>query len=231
MVKTIFLDLDDTLLDFDQAEYAAIGKTFTAFGLTPTDALRRQYAEINRTLWAEFERGNIERETLLIRRFDLLFAQLGIDLSSQEAERLYQHNLGIGHYFVEGAEQLLQRLAVKYDLYLASNGVAATQYSRIKSAGIGHYFKEIFISDTAGAHKPDPAYFAYCFSRIPNFSKAQALMVGDSLTSDILGGQRAGIRTCWFNRKNLPHRPDIQPDFEIHHLSELPGILENDGNR
>ena len=75
-------------------------------------------------------------------------------------------------------------------------------------------------------HKPEKGYFDYCFARIPDFDPALAMIVGDSLTSDILGGKNAGLRTCWFNRTGRPPRPDIVPDFEIHRLEELPDILE-----
>ena len=91
---------------------------------------------------------------------------------------------------------------------------------------ISHYFQEIFISEDTGFHKPEKGYFDYCFARIPDFDPAMAMIVGDSLTSDILGGKNAGLRTCWFNRAGRPPRPDIVPDFEIHRLEELPGILE-----
>lgn len=117
-------------------------------------------------------------------------------------------------------------LAPRFRLYLASNGVADTQYSRLESAGISHFFQEIFISGRHGFHKPEKGYFDYCFARIPDFDPAMAMIVGDSLTSDILGGRNAGLRTCWFNRAGRPPRPDIVPDFEIHRLEELPDILE-----
>ena len=225
MFRTVFLDLDDTLLDFGAAERVAIAKTFSELGIPATQALLRRYSEINQSQWEAFERGEISRETVLVRRFALLFEELGVALEPVAAEDIYRGYLGVGHYFVDGAVELLDYLAPKYDLYLASNGVAATQYSRLKSANISHYFKEIFISETTGHHKPERAYFDYCFAHIPGFEPDKALMIGDSLTSDIRGGKNAGIQTCWFNPKHLPRRPELQPDFEIHSLRELHGIL------
>lgn len=225
MFQTIFLDLDDTLLDFGAAERAAISKTFREIGMEPTPALLRRYSEINQSQWEAFERGEITRETVLTRRFELLFAELGMAQDPAATEDIYRTYLGVGHYFVPGAEELLAYLAPKYDLYLASNGVAATQYSRLESAGIGHYFKEIFISETTGHHKPEREYFDCCFARIENFDPQRALMIGDSLTSDILGGKNAGIKTCWFNPKHKPRRPDITPDYEIDTLLALRAFL------
>lgn len=228
MFRTIFLDLDDTLLDFNAAERVAICRTFSHFGVEPTDELVERYHVLNLLQWEAFERGEITRDEVLIRRFALLFQERGLALDPHAVEDIYRTYLGVGHFFVEGAEALLQYLAPRYDLYLASNGVAATQFSRLESAGIAHYFKEIFISETTGHHKPEREYFDYCFARIPNFEPERALMIGDSLTSDIRGGNNAGIHTCWFNPAGKPRRLDIQPDFEIRRLSELPALLERE---
>ena len=225
MYRTIFLDLDDTLLDFGAAERVAIAKAFRDLGLEPTPALLKRYSELNQAQWEAFERGEITRDTVLVRRFELLFAELGLSIEPQHAEDVYRGYLGVGHYFVEGAEELLSYLSPRYDLYLASNGVADTQYSRLESAGIGHYFKDIFISEVTGSHKPERAYFDYCFSRIPGFDPSKALIVGDSLTSDILGGCNAGIRTCWFNPGCKPLQGPVTPDHEIRALRELKDIL------
>lgn len=226
MIRDLFLDLDDTLLDFGEAERHGILRTLRELGIAPTEETLALYSRINQQQWERFERGEIPREQVLIERFSLLFQALGCAHDPEDAENRYRRYLGIGHWFVPGAEALLSRLAPRYRLYLASNGVADTQYSRLESAGISHYFQEIFISEDTGFHKPEKGYFDYCFARIPDFDPAMAMIVGDSLTSDILGGKNAGLRTCWFNRTGCPPRPDIVPDFEIHRLEELPDILE-----
>ncbi len=222
---TILLDLDDTLLDFGAAEKVALSKTLQELGIEPTQAKLKRYHEINISQWEAFERGELSRERVLIHRFELFFDELGLSIDAQTCEDRYRHYLGVGHFFVEGAEALLAYLAPKYKLYLASNGVAETQYSRLESAGIGHYFEEIFISETTGHHKPEREYFDYCFTRISNFDPNTTLIIGDSLSSDILGGKNAGIHTCWCNWKGLPPRSDIIPDFEIRSLSELHALL------
>lgn len=225
MFRTIFIDLDDTILDFGAAEHAAISKTFRQVGLEPTPELLARYSAINLSQWEAYERGEITRDTVLVRRFELLFRELGSSLDAQSTEDIYRGYLGVGHYFIDGAVKILEYLAPKYDLYIASNGVAATQYSRLKSANISHFFKEIFISEMTGSHKPEKAYFDFCFARIPDFDPKKALMIGDSLTSDIRGGKNAGIRTCWFNPQHKPHRPEIEPDYEVFSLEELKTIL------
>ena len=125
-----------------------------------------------------------------------------------------------------GARELLETLAPRYDLYLATNGTPVVQAGRIQSAGIAPYFKNIFISEKLGANKPSPAFFRACFAAIPDFDPAAALVVGDSLTSDIRGARNVGLRSCWYNPEDLPSRPDIVPDYTIHALEELPPLLE-----
>lgn len=224
-IKTLLLDLDDTLLDFGAAERVAVSKAFRDIGLEPTPTLLRRYSQINESQWEAFERGELSRDRVLVHRFELLFRELGVCADAQHTEDIYRGYLGIGHYFVEGAPELLEYLSPKYNLYIASNGVADTQNTRLASAGIGKYFKDIFISETTGHHKPERAYFDYCFARIPDFDPEQTMIVGDSLTSDIRGGRNAGILTCWFNPKGKPRREDIVPHFEVRSLKELQELL------
>ena len=226
MVKSIFLDLDDTILDFRRAERRAISETLRQFGIDPTPAVVDRYHELNRQQWELLEEGKLTRPQVLTRRFDLLFGELGVDRSSQEAQAAYEAQLSQGHFFMPGARELLETLAPRYDLYLATNGTPVVQAGRIQSAGIAPYFKDIFISERLGANKPSPAFFQACFAAIPNFDPAAALVVGDSLTSDIRGARNVGLRSCWYNPEDLPSRPDIVPDYTIHALEELPPLLE-----
>jgi len=226
MVKTVFFDLDDTLLDFRKAEAEALRHALPAFGIDPTPAVLDRYHEINVAQWRLLEEGKLTRDQVLLRRYELLFAELGVACSPAEVCGAYERRLAKEVWFVSGARELLEVLVSRYDLYLATNGTAAVQHSRLRLAGLERYFKGIFISEEVGADKPSAEYFRCCFAAVPAFDPSAALMVGDSLTSDIRGGRNAGIRTCWFdpNRKD-PH-PDILPDYTIHALRELPALLE-----
>ncbi len=226
MIQTVFLDLDDTLLDFHQAEAVAIRRTLRELDVEQTDGVAARYSEINAAQWRLLEDGKLTREQVLRRRFELLFAELGVERSSEAAQARYERLLGMGHWFVPGAPELLEALAPRYALYLVSNGTATVQESRLASAGIAPYFREIFISQRLGADKPQAAFFDRCFARIPDFSRDAAIIVGDSLTSDMRGGINAGIQTCWFNPRRLPRRADIPVDHEIAALSELPPLLQ-----
>lgn len=227
MIKFVFLDIDDTLLDFGKAEAAAIKKTFERIGIPSTEAVIKRYSEINDSQWALLERGELTREQVLVRRFDILFDELGVrSVPSEMAQASYEYLLGIGHYFVDGAQELLEELKDEYELYIVSNGTAFVQDRRLKSSGIAPYFKDIFISERLGADKPSKEFFDIVFSKIEGFNKSEAIIVGDRLGSDVLGGINAGIKTCWFNPKGLPANPEIPADYEIRALSELPQLLK-----
>lgn len=225
MIKNVLLDLDDTLFDFHLAEKIALSKTLLSFGIEPTDAVVSRYSEINASLWQRLERGELSREEVLVMRFELLFKELSLSCDAMATRVSYEKNLSLGHYFIDGAEELLQALFGKYRLYLASNGTAAVQIPRIESSGIEKYFDGIYISELVGFNKPDKRFFDRIFSSREDFLKEETVVVGDSLSSDILGGKNAGIKTCLFNPKGKPLSGSVLPDFEIGALSELPALL------
>lgn len=226
MIEFLFLDLDDTILDFHKAERVALSKTLRDFGIEPTDAVLDRYHLINKAHWEMLERGELTRPQVLTGRFHALFQELGRDADPEAVAEDYENGLGIGHWFLPGAQEAVISLSKKYKLYLASNGTASVQHGRLTSAGLYPYFREVFISQEVGYNKPAKEYFDACFSRIPGFCREKAMMVGDSLTSDIQGGIRAGISTCWVNPSHAPGRADICPDYEIQSLSQLEELLE-----
>lgn len=225
MLTTIFFDLDNTLLDFDRGEAHALSRALRQFGVDPTPAVLARYHAINLSQWELLEEGKLTKDQVLTRRFDLLFAELGAACDSQAVCDLYEGYLAEEHDFVPGARPLLEALFPRYGLYLATNGSAEVQRRRLADAGILPYFRNIFISEEVGFHKPSPAFFQACFDAIPGFDPAFALMVGDSLTSDIRGGRDAGLQTCWFNPHGRPCRPGFQPDHTITALDQLPALL------
>lgn len=226
MFEFLFLDLDDTILDFHKAEAIALSKTLVQFGLEPTPEVLSLYSQINKAHWEALERGELTRAQVLSGRFQVLFSQMGCTVDAEQVARTYEKNLSIGHYFLPGAEEAVDRLSKKYRLFLASNGTASVQKGRMTSANLYRFFEKVFVSQEIGYNKPSIEYFEVCFAQIPGFDKSKAIMVGDSLTSDILGGIRAGIATCWVN-PNQKSPGDIHPDYEIEALSQLEELLES----
>lgn len=226
MLKTIFLDLDDTILDFRGSEAHALSRALRQKGIEPTAAILERYHIINMRQWELLEEGKLTREQVLVSRFQILFGEMGAEHSGKEVCDLYESYLAEEHGFIPGAVELLEGLSARYNLYVASNGAAAVQRRRMADGGIERYFKGIFISEEVGADKPSTAFFERCFAVIPDFCRETALIVGDSLTSDIRGGINAGIRTCWFNPNGKAQRSDIVPDCEASALEQIPVLLE-----
>ena len=225
MIEFLFLDLDDTILDFHKAERIALSKTIRDFGVEPTEAVLNLYHGINKWHWEQLELGKLTREEVLVNRFGVLFEKLGKQVDAVSCARAYEQNLSIGHYFLPGAEEAVDRLSKKYRLFLASNGTASVQKGRMTSANLYRFFETVFVSQEIGHNKPSKAYFDACFAAIPGFDREKAMIVGDSLSSDIKGGINAGLKTVWVNPEHKSCG-DIKPDYEIETLSQLEELLE-----
>ncbi len=224
MIKYLFLDLDDTILDFQKTEEVAIQTIFSQLNVPTTRENIECYRQINLDHWHRLERGELTMEQVKFGCFQTVFSTLGITgdpiFWANEFERL----LGVGHYFLPGAEEAVHSLAKKYDLFLVSNGSSVLQRARLKSAGIDFCFTNCFVSQDMGVNKPHAEFFERTFAQIPDFDTTAAMIVGDSLTSDIQGGKNAGIATCWLNPRHKP--AVIQPDYEIEALFQLEALLE-----
>ena len=226
MIRNVLLDLDDTLLDFHRAEAEAIRHTLAEIGIPPTDETVALYSKINRSCWAKLETGEYTRDEVLHKRFDMLFETLGVTGDAHKTQKLYEYRLSLGAYYLDGAEALLDTLFGNYRLYLATNGIVNVQARRIKDSGIGKYFDNIFVSERIGYNKPDKRFFDCAFSEIDDFSHDETVIIGDTLTSDILGGINAGIKTVYFNPKGRKNDTGITPDYEISSLDELIELLK-----
>ena len=196
--KALFFDADKTLLDFVAAEKKGLERVFEKNGIALTDEIRSYYLEMNGQLWESYERGEISRDAVLYTRFGRVFEHFGIDADG---------------------------IAPLYELYIVTNGTTETQYKRLGDSGLSPYFKDIFISGEIGSRKPMKAFFDHCFEKAPHLSPEDVLIIGDSLSSDILGGNNTGIDACWMNAENKINDTAAVPTYEIHKLAELYDIL------
>lgn len=222
---TVLLDVDGTLLDFDEAERRGVRVVMQAHGVTPTKALEQRYHEINKKYWKAFERGEIPKEAIIERRFVEFFKTLGKEIDPVEVECLYREQLDSCAILMDGALDICAYLKERYQLYVVTNGISHTQYRRLKDSGLDQYFADIFVSEDAGSQKPKIEYFRYCFARIAEPDPSRMIIIGDSLTSDIQGGKNAGIATCWVNFGRQPRMAGIRADYEVHRLGEIKKIL------
>lgn len=220
-------DVDQTLLDFGKSQQDALGRSFEKYGRTMESETLALYAAINDAYWKRHERGEVSKQELLTGRFATLFSQMGTsDIPVEEFAAFYQKALGEVYYFRDDSYRLCQELKKEgIRQYAVTNGVSSTQRNKLHLSGLDKILDDVFISEEIGEPKPNPLYFKKCFRKIPEFSPKKALLVGDSLSSDIQGGNNAGVYCCWYNPEKKPNDTSLQIDYEIRNLWELKEII------
>ena len=220
-------DIDGTLLDFAAAESAAVKGLFREFGLGEcSDGMVARYAAINKRWWEALERGEETKPEILVGRFTEFFASEGIDPAvAPEFNELYQLRLGDTVVFCDDSFEIVKSLIGKVRQYAVSNGTIVAQTRKLRNSGLDALFDGVFRSEDIGYEKPAREFFDAVFAALGPVDRARTLIVGDSLTSDITGGVRAGIKTCWYNPSGSANKTGPQPDYEIRNLSEILAIL------
>jgi 2-haloacid dehalogenase len=219
--KILLFDLDDTLLDFGANEIDSLNKLFQQHGYTFSDGVFRVYNSVNRQLWTDYENGKIALNDVINLRFSETMLRLGEVVDGIEWENQYRELLGNGCQLIEGALELCQSLSVSHRLFVITNGITQTQMKRLKQSGLYEFFEDIFYSQSIGFQKPSKEFFDYVMAHIKDFNKKEALIIGDSLNTDIKGGLLSGIDTCWVNRKSQKCSPEIQSTYTVTSLAEL----------
>lgn len=219
--ELLLFDADGTLFDYNRAESWSLEQTIQEMGIQFTESIKTTYRDINHKLWADFERGVVSIAEIRVERFRKLLTTLHCTADPAAAGERYLSYLGKSGFLIDGTIELLDALYEKIPLALITNGITETQYGRLEASGIGKYFDPIIISGEVGSQKPDPAIFEALFAKADFHQKEKALIIGDSLTSDMQGGINFGIDTCWYNPDKTPRNPDMQVTYEIRELSEL----------
>ncbi len=223
--KKLFFDVDDTLINFKAAEKVALPAVFKEYQVDFTEEVELYYKTLNRQLWLALERGEITREQLMERRFGETMQHFGEVIDGRKMDERYRALLVETIVLVEGADQVLNELSKKYELYIVTNGMLKTQHARLDASNLTPLFTRIFVSEETGYQKPQVEFFDYVFSNVESFEKTTSLIIGDSFSADIVGGFNAGIDTCWFNPHNQTVEASIVPTYVIKNLHELVDIL------
>lgn len=223
--KWLLFDADNTLLDFDAAERVALSEALAARNISADETIQSVYHTINSAIWEQIERGEFDRENLNAVRFSRLAEHFGFTLDAEATGRDFFAVMAKQRTLIPGAEELCRDLARVYELHMITNGTAFIQHGRLDGLPMMEYFSGLFISQEVGAEKPTLEFFDAVAAAIPGFSPEQALVIGDSLTSDIAGGIAAGIDTCWYNPKGKTAPAHRTPTYTVSDYGQLRRLL------
>lgn len=225
--RYLLWDIDGTILDFEKAEKAAIEGLFKKYGFGEcTDEMLGRYSVINRGYWEALERNEISKPEVLVGRFRDFFSEMGLPVEKAEAfNKDYQLALGDTIAFCDNAYEILKRAKGKYILAAVTNGTKTAQVKKLSKSGLDEIFDYVFISEEIGVEKPNAGFFDKVFDDMKIVDKSKALIIGDSLTSDIKGGNNAEIDTCWYNPKGKKADGNVSIKYEIAKLDEIEKIL------
>lgn len=226
---TLLFDLDHTLLDSDASEVAAYVHTMTSLGFDDHDRHFDRYVTINREMWQMVEAGTMRPDDVRFRRFEQFTRELGIDADPVAMAEAFVWGLGAHGELYEGARDLLDALAGTVRMAMVTNGLSEVQRARIERLDLDRYFDAVVISSEVGVTKPRREIFDLTFERLGEPDRTAALMIGDSLSSDIRGGRDYGIATCWYNPRGLTAGPDDGRTHEIRTLAELVDVVTRGG--
>lgn len=223
--RTLLLDADGTLLDFDRSETEAIRKTLRQYQLPDTDEWVEDYHLINESLWKQLERGEVTKEDLRTIRFARLLERYGVQRDVPAMANTYIETLSTLSYLLPGVLETCRLLSETCRLYIITNGLSVVQRGRLARTPLGEVIRKTYISEEIGFDKPDVRYFEAVCRDIPDLDPATALVVGDSLTSDMAGGIAAGLDTCWINPHNRPIPKNLPIAYSIPSVTALPALL------
>lgn len=227
MYKYLLWDIDGTVIDFLASERVAIKKLFNKFGFGEcSDEKLADYSQINKGYWERLERGEMKKDEILVARFKEFFKKYHLPVEMAEQFNYeYQFALGETHEFYDDAYNILKELKGKYVLAAVTNGTKYAQSKKLKESGLDQIFDYVFISEDIGADKPAKEFFDWVIDSMNISDLGEALVIGDSLTSDILGGNNAGIDTCWYNANGLDNNRGIVPKYEISDLHQVMELI------
>ena len=225
MKKIVLLDLDNTLIDFNECARHSIINIFEELGFSYTEKVFETFICENVKIWKRLEKGEITKSDLRANRWNIILGKLGIDYDGTIIEEKFENGVAQGAYAVDGAYELLDYLYPKYELYIVSNGFRFVQESRLKIGDFRKYFKDIFLSEDIGVQKPAKEFFDYCFEKLEQPKKEDVILIGDSLSADIIGGLNYGIDCIWFNKNNDKIPEDIKPTYIVDKLCDIEKIL------
>lgn len=225
MIKAVLLDVDNTLLDFHACAEASMIAALAEHRIPKKETLFRSFLRINDGLWREIEQGMLTKDQLHQIRWNQVFADQGIDFDGVLFEKSFLKYLAQKIYPIEGAYALLEYLSGKYILCAVTNGPYEQQQKRLEAASMLSFFDHLFVSEKIGFEKPSKSFFDACFAALPGILPEETMIIGDSITADMVGGLQYGIQTCWFNYHHIQPPKDIAFTYIADTLEDIKCFL------
>ncbi len=223
-IKTVFLDVDNTILDFNKCADESMLLAAAESGITFPENHFATFKRINDGLWQRVERGEITVDRLYEIRWNIIFGEMNINTDGVEFEAKFLRHLETSAVPVDGAVDMMAQLSKKYKLCIASNAPLGQQKKRLEKAGMMPYIDRIFASGDLGVAKPAKEFFLKCLEKSETRAD-EAVMIGDSLKADISGAAACGIKTVWLNFDGTTPSESIKPDFTVSSHLEVCKIL------
>lgn len=224
MIKTVLIDIDNTLLDFNKSSKECIRQAFSEQNLPFNDTTFPTFKTINDGLWLRIEKGELDRVGLHKIRFNLVLDALGLKGDGPIIEKRFREILFDTAIAVDGARETLKYLASKYKVYAASNAIYLQQINRLTKTGMIEYLSGLFISEKLGVSKPTKEFFDICMAGA-NAKIEETIMIGDSISADIIGAKKYGLKTVWYNHNGEPKEVGEISDYVINNLVEVKNFL------
>ena len=222
--KLIFIDIDNTLLDFNACAKEMMIKTSKEFNIVFPDNILEIFLPINNALWRKIEEGTLTLDGLHEIRWNQVFSALGITGDGPAFEKRFKHHLFFSAIKVDGAKELLEYLSKKYVVCAASNGPYEQQEYRLTKSDLLPFIYKVFVSEKANCSKPSKEFFDYCFNNLKGFLVKDAIMIGDSVSADMIGAKEYGMKTCWFDYYKTGEKPE-SADYTVSSLLDIKNIL------
>lgn len=226
--KVILLDADDTIFDFQAGNRCAVEQLMDEIGYHAPNRFDH-YQAINHACWEAIERGEMTQEELKVVRFQRFLSKYNIDRNPEEIAARFVDILGQQHMLIPHAEEAVRAIAEKLPVVILTNGITKVQKNRMSLSPIRELISGMVISQEVGFSKPRPEIFQHALN-LMNVSAGEALVIGDSPTSDIKGANNAGIDACWYNPKgkNLPE--GIHAEYTVSDIRDIVGVALREEN-
>lgn len=219
----ILIDADDTIFDFHAAEREAIAGVIQRFGIQDPDA-PRVYHRVNQACWDLFEKGLLSQDALRVKRFRDFLEHYGLKNDPEEAGEQFVEELSRQRMLLPGAQEVIAEIAGRLPVAIVTNGIASVQHGRIDGSPIKQYISALVISGEQGFQKPDPRMIYRALEMLGDIEPSRALMVGDSLTSDIRAANLAGVDACWYNPEGKVAPAEYAIRYELGDIRKLSEI-------